>query len=119
MEKHYVEFMYPGALVTETSVQEVSARDPTKIEAPENCFGYRFFDRVEGEIDGEAVVGKPKNYSGVHYFGTVKTLDDIKGEMPGSILQRNMEGNGWDKVVQTRMGNYQPLTVEDVVLAEK
>ena len=119
MEKHYVEFRYPGSLFTDISIEEIAERDPSKIKATKSCFGYRLFDRIEGEINGVKVSSKPLNYSGVYYFGIVKTLEDIKKEMPGSNLEYNMKTNNWDKVVKTRCGNYQPFTIEDVIISKK
>lgn len=120
MQKTYVESLYPGAFVSETKVIPVDSRDATKFQAPKGCFGFRFFDREEVVSGDEVLVGKPKNYSGIHYFGRAMTLDDVKREVPNSdILVRNMQGNGWDLVVKTRCGNFQPLTSLDTIVAEK
>ncbi len=115
--KQYVEFLYS---VSESEIREVPSREAS-VEAPEGCFGYKFFERQETEAeDGEVLLGKPRNHSGTHYFGKVKTLDDIKKEMPNHrTLISNMEGNGLDKVVQIQGGNYQPFTEQDVLVAEK
>jgi hypothetical protein len=45
MLKHYVEFLYPGVQLIETSTMEVKNRGPSIIKAPKDCCGYRFFDR--------------------------------------------------------------------------
>ena len=118
--KQYVEFFYPGAFVSESEVREVPNR-VASVDAPEECFAYKFFERQETEAeDGEVLLGKPRNYSGTHYFGKIKSLDDIKREMPNQrTLISNMERKGWDKVVQTRRGNYQPFTEQDILVAEK
>jgi len=117
MVKQYVEFLYPGALVSETEVKEVKDRDPSRLEVPEGCFGYRFFDRQEAVVDGETLVGQPRNYSGMTYFGQAMTLAEVKREMPDALtLISNMEGNGWERVVKTRRGNFQPLELEDRVI---
>ena len=118
--KQYVEFLYPGALVPESEVREVPNREAS-VEVPKGCFAYKFFERQETESeDGEVLLGRPRNYSGTHYFGKVMSLDDVKREMPNQrTLISNMEGNGWDRVVQTRRGNYQPFTEQDVLVAEE
>ncbi|MEK6952449.1 MAG: hypothetical protein AABX29_05520 [Nanoarchaeota archaeon] len=118
--KQYVKFLYPGAFFPESGVREVPNREAS-VEAPKGCFGYKFFERQETKAeDGEVLFGRPRNYSGTHYFGKVKTLDDIKREMPNQrTLISNMEENGWDKVVQTRRGNYEPFTEQDVSVAEE
>jgi uncharacterized protein YcnI len=90
MQKTYVEILYPGAFVSETEVRPVDSRDPAKFQAPEGC------------------------------FGKAMTVDEVKAEVPNSrTLVSNMQGNGWDKVVKTRCGNFQPLTSLDTIVAEK
>jgi len=58
----------------------------------------------------------------VIYRGEVLTADDITrmavDDGPDySILLANMRGNGWDRVVRTNRGNFQPVEPGDVVLA--
>ena len=119
MIKHYIELLYPGALFTGSYVKEVDNRDPSRVDAPRECFGFRFFDREEVVSGNEVLAGNPKNYSGVFYFGRIHTLADVKREFPDKdILARNMEGNAWDRVVRTRRGNFQPLRLEDAVISE-
>lgn len=118
--KHYVEFLYPGALFSETSVEEVAERDPRKVQAPRECFGYKFFDRLEVRVGDETLIGESKNHSGTFYFGRVMTLEDVKREMPeADILIRNMKGNGYDRIVKTRRGNFQPFTKKDKIVSDK
>jgi hypothetical protein len=53
------------------------------------------------------------------YLGEVLTADDIERLDDGhdySILLANMRGNGWERVVRTRRGNFQPVEPVDVVL---
>jgi hypothetical protein len=46
MLKHYVELLYPGIIVPETSVKAVASRDvPPKMD--KSAYGYRFFDQEE------------------------------------------------------------------------
>lgn len=122
MLRHYVEFFYPGSFVAETEVEEVKSKDATKIQVPDGSYGFRFFDRQEITAENEkhepeTLYGKPKNYSGVFYFGRIMTLDDVKREMPdATILIGNMETNKWDKVVKTRCGNFQTFKEEDTIL---
>ena len=121
MQKTYVEILYPGSFLLESSIKPVDSRDPAKFKAPKGCFGYRFFDREEVVSDDEEVLkGKPKNHSGTYYFGKVMTVDEVKSQVPDSgILVTNMQTNGWDRVVKTRCGNFQPLTSSDTIVAEK
>jgi|SRR3989344_4747160 len=99
--KHYIEFLYPGILFDETVVREVESRNSSEIALPRGSFGYRFFDRTEVRSGRELLIGEPKNYSGTTYLGRVMTLEDVQREVPNSdILQGNMSGNGWNKVVK-------------------
>jgi len=117
--KHYVEFYYAGVFMSETEVRSVERRDLSNVKAPKNCFGFRFFDREETEVDGEMLKGKMKNYSGYYYFGTVYTKEDVEKYVDNNkILLSNMSGNGYDRVVKTRLGNFQPFYKEDVIMLE-
>jgi len=120
MLKHYIEFLYPGIFAAEGSAKEVSSRDPDKIKIPENCHGFRFYDRQETVAeDGETLSGEPKNYSGVYYRGRAMTLEDVKRELPNPCnLIENMEGNGLKRVVRTIFGNFYPLQDLDQILDE-
>lgn len=108
--QQYVEYFYPGLMFAESSSQKVETRDPAAIASklPEGAYCFRFMERTEGEIDGEAVNGKFKNHSG-NYFpaGSVKmSLAEVKREMPNEeILISNMEGNKIPHVVKTVRGN--------------
>lgn len=62
MLKHYVEFYFPGLFFSNSVVREITARDES-IELPAGSFGYALFDREEAEINGELLLGAPKNYS--------------------------------------------------------
>lgn len=115
--KHYVCFLSPGSFVPNEKWQEIKSRKD-KIDAPDNCFAYYFFDREEVEKDGELLLGKEKNQSGRYYFGKVMTAEEIEKTVPDSgILLSNMRINNWPTVVRTRMGNFQPLEKNDTVLS--
>ncbi|MCL2354831.1 MAG: hypothetical protein FWC68_02955 [Oscillospiraceae bacterium] len=116
MRRHYVEYFYPGIFLSESSVEEVSHRDFDRIVMPERAFAFSFFDREEVEQDGETLVGKPKNISPKCYEGKVYTLDEVKKAFPeAETLIFNMEANGWERVVKTIRGNWQPLEEGDCV----
>lgn len=117
MLKHYVEFSYPGAFFSEHSIKEIAERKPELVNAPEDAFAYRFYDREEVEVDGELLCGERKNFSAFTYFGKVYSLEEVKAEFPQyTTLINNMECNGWNKVVRTRRGNWQPLGEGDIVI---
>jgi hypothetical protein len=117
MTKHYIEFVYPGIMFSESSSKEIEHRDAKKVELPKGAVGFRFFDKEQTELDGETLEGKPKNYTGWRYKGRELTLEDVKREMPGErILISNMECNNWDKVVKLECGQIFPLCKEDMVI---
>lgn len=117
MLKHYVEFSYPGAFLSEYSSEEIAERKAELVKVPEGAFAYRFYDREEVEVDGETLCGERKNYSSRTYFGKAYTLEEVKREFPQyETLIFNMECNGWNRVVQTRRGNWQPLGEGDIVI---
>jgi uncharacterized protein (UPF0128 family) len=116
MTKHYVEFYYPGSFFPETSVKEIKSRKE-KIETPKGCYGYMFFDQEEIESNGETLIGKPKNKSGMTYFGKKYSIEDLKREFPENrILISNIEGNGYKFAVKTIRGNWQPVDKKDKVV---
>ncbi len=116
--KQYVTFLYPGIFLSEEETRAVETRDVGGLAVPEGAFAFQFFERLEIDVDGERLVGKPRNRSGRYYpEGRVMTVADVLlDERDNRILISNMEGNGWDRVVKTRCGNYQPFTDDDVVL---
>lgn len=114
--KHYVCFLSPGSFLPNEKWLEIKSRED-KIDAPDNCFAYYFFDREEVEQDGELLKGEAKNESGRFYFGKAMTAQEIERTEPNcEILLANMRINKWEKVVKTRMGNFQPIEKNDVIL---
>jgi hypothetical protein len=77
MLKQYIEFFYPGMIVSESSVREVADRTPPT-ELPKGAFGYRFFSKNEVIQEGETLVGQPKDYSHTTYLGKEMTLEEVK-----------------------------------------
>ncbi len=117
MLKHFVEFSYPGIFVSEYSHEEIAERKPELVNVPEDAFAYRFYDQVQTIVDGELLTGERKNYSGITYFGKVYTLEEVKAQFPEyTTLISNMKCNGWNRVVRTRKGNWQPFEDGDTVI---
>lgn len=116
MTKHYVEYIYAGSFVSETSTEEIKSRDQ-EITLPKGAYAYQIFDREEVEQGGEMLKGAPKNYGPRHIKGEVYDLERVKREVPDSrILVRNMECNGWPNVIKCRQG-FLPANADDVLLA--
>jgi hypothetical protein len=120
MLKHYIMFFDPGAYVTENTAQEVKDRDPNKVNVPDSCYAFQFFDRNE-IVDGDEVLkGEPKNYSGHYYFGKILTLAELKRKFPEERTWiSNMECNHWDYVVHTRCGNFRTFSGLDEIVNEE
>lgn len=119
MEVTYIEFMHPGTFLAEASSRAVPSRElPETI--PGRTTGYRFFTRQETEVNGEKLVGQPKEYSGWTYFGTERTAEEVQAldDDRYRVLRSNVRINGWKRVVQTTYGNWYPLQDEDRVIAE-
>jgi hypothetical protein len=118
--KTYVTFFYRGLFVDDTSSRPADSRDPHRVDVPDGAFAFQFFDRVEGEADGVPVRSGALDRSPMYYVGAkVHTLDEVRATVPDSrILVSNMEGNGWDRVIQTRAGNWKPLGDGDVLLGD-
>lgn len=116
MTKHYVEFLFPGIIVSESSVLEIKDRN-ARIKPPQGAYAYQFFDREEVEMNGETLTGSPKNRSGRYFLGgTVKTRKQVAREMPGSILESNMLCNKMDRVVMTSAGQAMEIHPGDVIV---
>jgi len=118
INKTYVEFFYQKLGFFEKA-EEVKYRDVNKIKVPKDCYGFKFYDQTLTFDEGDIHPGIPENFSGMFYIGKIKTLDDIKHEIPNSALQKIMEANKWDKVVRIKTGEYKPFLIEDILLREK
>jgi len=120
MLKHYVEYLYPGIIVSETSVNEIPERDVSKVDIPANCFGFRFFDRTVTVMDGETLTGDMKNVSGWHYQGEKMTLEQVKATYGNdgehNILISNMENYGYAAIVKTKFGQFFPVRDGDTII---
>lgn len=119
MLKHYVEFLYPGILFSESSIREIKTRNYKKlIRIPKECYGFRFFDREEIKNSREVLKGNERNWSGTYYFGKLYTINQVKTEFPNEkILIRNIERNSkTGKAIRTRWGNWQLFEKDDKII---
>lgn len=116
----YLTYFYPGSFFDEDSTKEVKKRDPkaaTK-NAPKGAFGFQFYERTKIVLAGETLWGEVRHKSPLHYLGgEVYTLAQVRKHFPGEkILISNMRGNGYDRVIRTRRGNWKPLNNGDVLV---
>lgn len=127
MEKHFVTFFSPGTFVHEETTKPIDSWDVEtandmakgiKERHGATPFAFQFSTRAraDDELDSRTVERSPTYYLG----GTVLSLQDVKdrGDPKDRILISNMEGNGWDHVIENRNSwkIVQPLNKDDVVL---
>ena len=115
----FLDFWYPGIVVSNESSTVVGSRDLAAVELPENAYAFRFADRTEVTTDdGEVIVGKRRNLSPMYYpGGVIFDIDQVALLPDTKILQSNMLVNKWDKVIRTCSGNFQPFNDTDVVIS--
>jgi hypothetical protein len=117
MDVTYIEFLYPGLFLAETSSRPVPSRElPEAI--PGRATGYRFFTRQEATVNGEKLVGQPKDHSPFTYFGKEFSAEQVQA-LEGSefrVLRDNVRINGWKRVVQTAYGQWYPLADDERVV---
>ena len=120
MVKHYVEYLYPGNIINQTSVSEIPRRIVKNIKLSDDCIGFRFFDKTETVVDGETLTGKKKNVSGWYYRGEEMTLQQAKESCRkncrAEFLLSSIEDLGYTTIVKTKSGDYLPLKAEDKVI---
>ena len=127
MERHFVIFYSPGTLVSEQTALEIQAWDvdeamkmakSIKERHSARPYGFVFSTRSRGSKDLDSKESKRSHF--YYLGGTIKTLVEVKAENnpDNRILIRNMEGNGYDKViVNTNSWRITlPLNKDDVVL---
>lgn len=120
--KSYVEKIYRGLLFSDSSVAEVTERDPMQVKNDGQMQGFRFYDK-EFVVDGEkSYDGETSNYSNWIYFGKRLSLGEIKAQYGNNpdyrILISNMEGNGYQYVCHTQAGSFLPMEQGDMTFDE-
>lgn len=115
--KHKVEFLIPGTLMPESTVRELTSRDPEEALscAPDHAFAFTIYDVEDAPDLGPdfKVTAKRKNVSGRYYIDAEPfEIAEVRA-MGEDILAANMQANRWDTVVRCRTGNWQPFTDED------
>lgn len=121
------EYLAPGAFMSESygtrELAEPTTEQVLEHQPNENWFGARVSSVTEKMFrasDGEVAwveENRPQLIFTVYNYGEIFDLERVKALGAGyDILVSNMEGNKWPRVVRTRLGNWQPLEDEDVVL---
>ena len=127
MKAYFVTFYSPGTIVAENTTQSINSWDvETATEMARSIierhgaipYGFVFTTRAraDNELDSKEV-----ERSGFYWLGgTVLALAEVKArnDPRDRTLIRNMECNGWDRVVQNDNSWRwtQPLSENDVVL---
>jgi hypothetical protein len=122
VRKTYIEYLVHLVNINENSVEEVLDRELKNVLLPDKAYGFRFFDIivVQVDIDGRLIELRSKriNESPVYYYrARVLTHKEVTEGIPNNeklLLYMNI--NGWDKVIQTRTGQFLEFREEDVIL---
>lgn len=124
ISKHYVEYIFAGAIVSETSSKEIEERDPelAKSMMPKPSYGFRFYDEDSIEVEGKTYEAEKENYSGWYLCGREYTLNEVKELQKTSgenlkILIENMEANKFSSVARTCVGGWVTFQPNDIILA--
>ncbi len=127
LKQHFVTFFSPGTFVHEETTKEIAQWDVnaaiemarTIIErhsATPFAFQFSTRGREDHELDSREVDRSGRYYLG----GVVLSLSEVKARnnQKDRILIANMEGNGWDRVVENHNSwqTTQPLEDDDTVL---
>ena len=120
--KTYVEKIYKGDILTQSSIEEIDDRNPMKVENDGKIQGFRFYDK-EYILDGEKIYkGIKTNYSGFIYYGKRYSLDKFieeYGDNPDyNFLIRKMKSNDYNYVCQTQNDAFIPMREVDITLDE-
>lgn len=122
MRKTYIEYLFHGAITNQNIVDESPDREFQNALMPDKAYGFRFFDIIIAhvDIDGTLIELRSKriNESPVYYYkARVWTHEEVIKDIPSNdklLLYMNI--NGWDKVIQTRTGQFLELREDDVIL---
>ncbi len=114
---HIVEFaVAAGGLVPETVRTQIPARDPScVVNVPAMAYKYRFLDMAVTIQNGAVFTSESGNKSGWYYLPPCRVLTLQQVEAGDDlILAENMRTNGWEHVIETRLGNWQPFLKGDL-----
>lgn len=116
MVKIFMRTFHPGLFVSEQSVKEVPSREvrPAPLS---RAYAWQFFERECVVKDGETLLGEPKNHSPTYYVGEELSAEEAIAR-GNNVAKSNIEGNGYKRLVITKMGQMFPLYDGDVVVGE-
>lgn len=127
VKKHFVRFFSPGTFVAETSEKPVDEWDvdtalvmargiTERYNATPYAFQFVTYGRSASDLDSREIARSPLYWLG----GTIRTIDEVRASADPDerIILRNMEGNGWDRII-TNNNSWkwtQPFKDGDVLL---
>lgn len=127
MQQHFVEFLSPGTLVSETTTKPISAWNIKQAKEMSKDikerhgalpYGFRFITRgrEDDELDSSIIHRSHMYYLG----GTISTLEEVEARnLPDEkTLLSNMKNNDYDRVIENN-NSWKitlPLDKEDVIL---
>jgi hypothetical protein len=123
--RHTATFLYSGAVLAETgAVKRIETPDVAGVLAAspdDRWFAahvstavWTRFTSEEGDVLWKQT-GALQTFT--VYVGQEYTAEQVE-QLPGDhhTLLANMRSNGWAKAVRTRLGNWQPVEVGDIVI---
>jgi uncharacterized protein (UPF0128 family) len=122
VKKTYIEYLVHGDIPNQNIIDEVPNREFQNLLVPEKAYGFRFFDMIIAHvnIDGTLIELRSKriNQSHLYYYGgRVLTIEQVIKDIPDNDkLLLYMNVNGWDKVIQTRTGQFLEFKKDDVII---
>ena len=120
--KTYIEYLEHGVTRIEGKIDEVLDRELKSIKLPDKAYGFRFFEFIVAQVEVDCSLielrNKRINESPVYYYkARVLTHKEVIEGIPNNeklLLYMNI--NGWDKVIQTRTGQFLEFREGDVIL---
>lgn len=112
-------FYMPGVIEAETSRKYFdNLPNPEEIEFPEHAYAFEIYQREDIIKDGKTYEGDTEQIGKTYYHpdSKITNLEETKMHPDTDILIRNMEYNGWDKVIWTRWDSWPQPYDENKIL---
>lgn len=120
MIRHFVEFIFPGSFLSESTVEPIDSWDAAEAynrltDLNTQPYGFRFLTRERGPDDLDSKITAT---SGIYFLGgKVRTYDEVAADnLPNEeTLRWNMQANHFARVITTA-GRTFPFTDKDTVV---
>ena len=122
VKKTFVEYLVSGDIPNQNFIDQVPDREFDTLLVPEKAYGFRFFDMIIAHVDVDHTLielrSRRINQSPLYYYGgRVLTADQVIKDIPDNekiLLYMNV--NGWDRVIQTRTGQFMEFKNDDIII---